>query len=210
MAEEPRPKGPGDASFRVEISDEDIFDAMKEVQGFIDITPGDFKEVYRHAYSHALERIARQVKARDIMTRQVVSVAPDAPVEEVAARMAEAGVSGLPVVEGGEVLGVISEKDFLSRMGGARSFMAVVAECLRGKGCVAFSMRARLARDIMSSPAVTVGEGASAAEIAELFTSRGINRVPVVDAQGRLAGIVSRGDVVRVSGNGPGRRGGGA
>lgn len=197
MAGDPRRR---EISFRVEISDDDVYDAMKEIQGFLDITPGDFKEVYRHAYRHAFERITRTVKARDVMTRGVVTVHPETPLDEVASRMAGAGVSGVPVVDGGgKVAGVISEKDFLARMGGAESFMSVVAECLKGKGCVAVPIRARRAGDIMSSPPVTVGEEAPVAEIAETFTSKNINRVPVVDVAGRLVGIVSRADIVRAS-----------
>jgi CBS domain-containing protein len=51
----------------------------------------------------------------------------------------------------------------------------------------------------MSSPAVTVKEETPVMEVADLFTRRGINRVPVVDSNGRMVGIVSRGDVVRSS-----------
>ncbi|MEJ2323751.1 MAG: CBS domain-containing protein [Nitrospirota bacterium] len=183
---------------RLDISDQDVFDAMRETEGFLDITPADFKELYRLAFRHAAERVLA-VKARDIMTRQVHSVRPDAPLKEVAETLARTGVAGVPVVgEGGKVEGVVSEKDFLALMGGegAGGFMGIVSECLKGKGCVAVPARKMAARDVMSSPAVTVREETALTEIAAVFTERGMNRVPVVDGEGRLVGIVSRADVV--------------
>ncbi len=182
----------------VDISDDDIYDAMKEIPGYLDITPGDFKELYRFAYQHAVERFS-SVKAGDAMVRKVISVTRKTPLVQVAETMARHGVSGVPVVEEGErVVGVISEKDFLTRMGeqDAKTFMGVVAECLKGKGCVAVPIRGQNAEDIMTSPAVTVNEETSIMEIANIFTEKNINRVPVINQQGRLVGIISRADVV--------------
>jgi CBS-domain-containing membrane protein len=186
-------------SYDPEISDKDIYEAMKDIPGYLDITPGDFKELYRLAYRQALKRIARSIKAIDIMTSEVVSVRRELPLKEVARLMAEQGVSGVPVMgEGRRVAGVISEKDFLTRMGAknARTFMGVVAKCLKGKGCVAVSIRAKKAEDIMSSPAITVNEDTTLLDITSIFKEKKINRVPVVDREGCLVGIVSREDIV--------------
>ena len=183
----------------VDISDDDIYDAMKEIPGYLDITPGDFKEVFRFAYQHAVERLS-SVKAGDVMVTEVVSVTRKTPLDQVAAVMARHGISGVPVVEEGErVVGVISEKDFLTRMGeqDTETFMGVVAECLKGLGCVAVSIRGQNAEDIMTSPAVTVNEETSIREIANLLTEKNINRVPVINRKGRLVGIISRADIVR-------------
>lgn len=182
-----------------EISDKDIYEAMKDIPGYLDITPGDFKELYRQTYRHALNRIARSVKAGDIMTGEVLSVKRKTALTEVAKLMAEKGISGVPVIEDDrKVAGVISEKDFLSRMGArnTKTFMGVVAKCLGGNGCVALSIRAKNAEDIMTAPAVTVNVDAPLVDITTLFKERKINRVPVVDREGRLVGIVSREDIV--------------
>jgi CBS domain-containing protein len=115
--------------------------------------------------------------------------------------MADTGVAGVPVVEADKkVAGVISEKDFLSRMGAknTKSFMGVVSECLKAKGCVAVSIRGQNAEDIMTSPAVTVHEDTSVTEIAKIFSEKNINRVPVTDKNRHLVGIISRADIVRV------------
>ena len=186
----------------IEINEEDILEAMRAIPGYLDITPGDFKEVYRLAFQHALERLSRAVTASEIMTTDVVTVAPDTPVAEVAAAMGRRGVSGVPVVDAGrKVVGVISEKDFLTRMGvqDAKNFMSLVANCLMSKGCVALPMEAVLARDIMNSPAVTVAPNTPVKDIATLLTRSGINRVPVTDPDGRLLGLVSRADIVKAT-----------
>jgi CBS domain-containing protein len=186
----------------IEISDDDIFEAMKEIPGYLDITPGDLKEIYRFAYHHALHRITQSVKAADIMTARVFSVKRETPLREVAELMAKENISGVPVVdENARVVGIISGKDFLAHMGSGDKthFMAVVAECLKGKGCVALPIRSQKAEDIMTSPAVTVEETTAVTEIAGIFTEKNINRVPVVDRDGNMLGIISRADIVRAS-----------
>jgi CBS-domain-containing membrane protein len=185
-----------------DLEDEDILEAMQEITGYLDITPGDFKEVYRLAYRRALERLSRAVTAKEIMTREVVSVATDTPLAEVAEAMGQRGVSGVPVLDqAGKVAGMISEKDFLTQMGvlEPKNFMSLVARCLKSKGCVALPIKKQKAEDIMNSPAVTVGADTPVKEIAAVFTAKGINRVAVTDSQGRLLGIVSRGDIVKAT-----------
>jgi CBS-domain-containing membrane protein len=186
----------------VELQDEDIFAAMKSIPGYLDITPGDFKEVYQLAYRHALARLSREVTAGEIMTREVVAVRPDTPLAEVAEAMGNRGISGVPVVDSaGRVAGVISEKDFLTHMGVGepKNFMTLVGSCLRSKGCVALPIKKQQAGDLMSSPAVTVGPDTTVREIAAIFAKNSINRAPVTDPAGRLLGIVSRGDLVKAA-----------
>ncbi|MFZ5448483.1 MAG: CBS domain-containing protein [Thermodesulfobacteriota bacterium] len=183
----------------IELKDEDIYEAMRAIPGYLDITPGDFKELYGLAYRHALERLSRAITAAEIMTKDVVVVNPDTPVAEVAQAMGERGVSGVPVVDAeGKVMGMISEKDFLSHMGVTepKNFMSLVAACLKSKGCVALPIKKALARDIMSSPAITVLPDTPVRTIAATMTARGINRVAVINPEGRLVGLVSRGDIV--------------
>ena len=186
----------------IEIKDEDILEAMRAIPGYLDITPGDFKEVYRLAFQHALERLSREVTAAEIMTTDVVTVTPDTPVAEVAAAMGRRGVSGVPVVDAGQkVVGVISEKDFLTRMGvqDAKNFMSLVAGCLKTKGCMALPIKVTLAGDLMSSPAVTVAPDTPVKDIARLLTQKSINRVAVTGPDGRLLGLVSREDIVKAT-----------
>ncbi len=184
----------------VDISDEDIFGAMKDISGYLDITPADCKEIYLKAYQHAITRLTRSTKAADIMTVDVAYVLESTPIKQVAQLMSEKRVSGVPVIsDDHSVMGIISERDFLIAMGGGEvtTFMEVVAQCLHGGSCLAAPIRTKYAKDIMSSPAVTVLETTPVFELADLFSSHGINRVPVADVDGRLVGIVSREDLVK-------------
>jgi CBS-domain-containing membrane protein len=184
----------------VALSDDDVFEAMKAIPGYLDITPADFREIYLQAFRHACRRIAASVLARHIMTTPVETVRTDTPLQAVADLMAQKGIAGLPVLSpDGLVAGVISEKDFLRRLGAhpASTFMGIVSDCLRADGCIAVAIRGRTAQDIMTSPAITVPLDATIGRITDICNRSGFNRVPVLDDEGRLAGIVTRADIIR-------------
>ena len=194
----------GDEEFRpLDITEQDVYEAMAEIPGYLDITPADFKEIYLAAYRHAIDRIFRSARAADIMTTQVIAVRGDAPLRDVAELMAKHRVSGLPVIDDQKrVIGVISEKDFFSRLGvpGPKTPMDIVGTLLSHGGCSAVSLVGQTAADIMSTPALTVNPATPLLGIVGLFRSKNVNRVPVIDDAGRLCGIVSRGDIVRLLG----------
>jgi CBS domain-containing membrane protein len=189
-----------DACMPVDISDEDVYEAMKEIAGYLDITPGDFAEVYRKAHNQAIIRLTRSIKAADVMTGDVISVQAKAPLSEVAEIMAQNRISGVPVLdETRSVIGMISEKDFLSAMGGAqaRTFMDVIAQCLSGSQCLIIPVGKQTAADLMKAPAITVPHDMPAPLVAGLLTREKINRVPVLDDKQKMVGIVSRADILR-------------
>lgn len=184
----------------VEISDADVLAAMKAMQGYIDITPADFKEVYRAAYALAKQRMMTALKAADIMAAPVHTLGADDDLVAAATLLAEKGISGAPVIDArGRVVGVLSEKDFLRQMGAGRdgSFMQVVALCLKTKGCVATAMVNRTVGDIMSAPPITAGADTAIGAISALLMEKNINRLPIVAADGRPVGIVTRTDLVQ-------------
>lgn len=192
-----------DLSSPPEISQEDVYEAMKGIEGYLDITPEDFRILYGLAYKHAVSRLAQSVKAGDVMTRKVTSAFRDTPLPEVARIMATRGISGLPIVDtDNRVAGVISEKDFVFQIGGGkplRSFMEVVAYALSAEGCLAMPTGHQKAEDIMTSPPVTVTERATLSEVANIMAEKNINRVPVTDHEGKLMGIIARADIVQTS-----------
>ena len=184
----------------MELTETDVLEAMKEIPGYLDITPRDFKEIYLLAYRRALSRLFRETTAAAIMTGDVVVVSEETPLAEVAAVMGERKISGVPVVDKtGRVTGIISEKDFLMHMGapGPKNFMTVVASCLSSKGCVALPIKKHLAKDIMTAPPITLTGAATIDEIAALFNARNINRAPVVNPDGTVIGIVTRGNLLQ-------------
>lgn len=185
---------------RQTITDGDIIGAMKQIPGYLDITPSDFMEIYRVAYDHALHRLKHAITAEQIMTRQVITVPQTAPLAEVVRLLADHDISGMPVIRPDHTIaGVISEKDFLSKMadGKSSSFMHVILQCIEHTGCIAADVRNLTAADIMSSPAVTISGTMPLFDVAEIMDRHNINRVPVIDEAGRLAGIIARSDLIQ-------------
>lgn len=184
----------------VDISDDDIIEAMKGINGYLDITPGDFREVYRVAYIHAMARINKDVKAKDIMKSPVVTVPKEASIIEAAELMAKNIISGLPVMSKDQrIAGVVSETDYLKAMGeeSGESFMHIIVHCLKNKGCMGVFLRDGKVSDIMTSPPHLVQEDTSIFEISTLLEVKNINRVPVVDKDSNLVGIVTRTDIIQ-------------
>jgi redox-sensitive bicupin YhaK (pirin superfamily)/CBS domain-containing protein len=116
------------------------------------------------------------MKASDIMTSPVIGVSPDTPVPDIAGLLSERRISGVPVLEGERLVGLVSEADLLRRRQLGR--------------------RARRARDIMTHEVETVAPDTPVEEIATVLEQRGIKRVPVLQA-GRVVGIVTRSNLVQ-------------
>ena len=149
-------------------------------------------------------RIDAGMKAREIMTRDVVSVRPGTPVQVVAKLLSDRGISAVPVVDDeGAPIGMVSEGDLIGRDETSREarrdwWLDILAEgeTLNADFVASLGHSERLARDIMAGPVVTIGEDADAREIARLLQTYRIKRVPVI-RNGRVVGIVSRADLLR-------------
>jgi CBS domain-containing protein len=133
------------------------------------------------------------------MTRDVITVAPETPLKEVAALLVSRGISGLPVCDARRrVLGVISEGDILYKEHGPDDrrvgpFAWLLDE---RRDAARVKAQARQAGDAMTGPAITISPFRPVSEAARLMTRRGINRIPVVKGD-VLVGIVTRADLVR-------------
>lgn len=182
------------------ITDEDVLEAMKKISGYLDITPSDFLSVYQIAFDHAVSRIKSAILAEHVMTPTVIFVKEETPLFEVAAHMGENEISGLPVIDNDSVVtGVISEKDFLVRMNDkkAPSIMQVLLQCMDTSACLAVPFKKLKARDIMSSPPITVPLKTTLLDVANTLDRFNINRVPVINDNKKLVGIIARSDLVQ-------------
>lgn len=138
------------------------------------------------------------MKVRDLMTPDVITVGGEASLKEAARRMIEAGISGVVVTDAaGTVEGVITEADFVKAESGRRARKR--ARLLRwfGQEEEAIPQVERRVSDIMTRDVITVGPTADHAEAARMMTTAGIKRLPVVDREDRLVGIISRSDILR-------------
>ena len=142
---------------------------------------------HRHDEGHS--------RVQDIMTTSVVTVDRITPYKEIARRLVEHKISGLPVLSmGRKVTGVVSEGDLLV----ARDTNPAIRSGWRRWTFGRELHRGRTADLLMTSPAVTIHPDATVAAAARLMNSHHIRRLPVVDADGKLAGIVSRRDLLSV------------
>ena len=130
--------------------------------------------------------IAMPASVRDIMTTGVVTVRPDTSCRELAALFREHRVSGFPVIaDHRTVIGVVSVSDLLALAAGRHH---------RGQPAAGQAT----AGDLMTHPAVTISPDGLVQTAARVMHSRRLQRLPVVDRDERLEGIVSRSDVLSV------------
>ena len=139
------------------------------------------------------------MRVQDVMTEDVAAVKPETSLKDMAVELSRRRISGMPVVDDdGRVVGVISEADVLAKeQPEPEPPMSAVARLLtRHEPEEPGRLGARLVRDAMTSPAVTIEGHWPVATAAEQMIARGVNRLPVVQG-GRLVGIVTRADLVR-------------
>ena len=144
------------------------------------------------------------MKVGDIMTRDVIVVAPQTPVTEIGRVMWDHRISGVPVLDGGRLVGIITELDLLARNANLHvpNYLRVLDVMIPLGNPFKWDddMRRALgttAADIMTADVVTVESATDLAAAASTMLDRRVNPVPVVD-DGQLVGIISRSDFVRL------------
>jgi CBS domain-containing protein len=139
----------------------------------------------------------KETKVKDVMTASVVAVRENADFKEMVTVMRSRKVSAFPVIDAdGRVIGVVSEADLLLKQ----------ATPALPRGAIRLAWRLRqqsrangtTAAQVMTRPPVTISQDAPAAQAAHLMQSRRVKRLPVIDPDGKLRGIVSRADLLSV------------
>ncbi|WP_030329960.1 MULTISPECIES: CBS domain-containing protein [unclassified Streptomyces] len=132
----------------------------------------------------------------DVMTRKVIAVARTASFKDIVTAMSRWSVSALPVVEGeGHVVGVVSEADLLPKEEFHERSPGLLEQMHRLDATA--KAGSLTAEDLMTRPALTIGPDAALPQAARLMATRGVKRLPVVEAD-VLKGIVSRSDLLKV------------
>ncbi|MCS3471861.1 CBS domain-containing protein [Pseudomonas sp. JUb42] len=126
-----------------------------------------------------MKTVAQLLKLKALDHQQVHTIGPDQMVLEALQLMAEKNIGALPVVQGGKVVGVVSERDYARKM------------ILKGRSSVGTPVSA-----IMSSPVFTVDSAYTVAACMELMTNKHLRHLPVVDND-QLLGLLSIGDLVK-------------
>ena len=151
------------------------------------------------------------MKVREVMTIDVVTLNGFMSVREAAKILAECNISGAPVIDiEGKLVGMLTETDILKSVKSAADevhmvfpnthTIGVMFEMAEGKTEImkAFEEQANtVVMDVMTRGVVTCRQGTNLNEVASILVKKGINRLPVVDDEDHVVGIITRGDIVR-------------
>ncbi|WP_425447119.1 CBS domain-containing protein [Dethiothermospora halolimnae] len=145
------------------------------------------------------------MKAKDIMTKEVITIKENDTVEEVIKIITDNGISGVPVINNNnEVVGIVSESDliyrdkelgmpaFVSLLGGYIFLESIKKYENKLKKKVAYKVK-----DLMTTNVITCHEEDDVKEVANTMINKKVNRVPIVNDNNKLAGIISRLDIVK-------------
>jgi CBS domain-containing protein len=149
------------------------------------------------------------LKVREVMTKTVTTVTPDTLVKDAAAILALRNISGVPVVDGGKIVGIFSEADVLKSIKTTKKDMRLIYPSISSLG-IAFQEEVtqreiieayeeigqKPVKEVMSTRVVTVAPDIPINEVIVQMVQKSINRLPVVD-KNVLVGIITRGDVIR-------------
>jgi Ni/Fe-hydrogenase subunit HybB-like protein/CBS domain-containing protein len=153
----------------------------------------------RHPDAPPLVHEEEGVRARDIMTTEVITVSPLTSVDEVSRLLIANRISGIPVVEeSGRVVGVVSESDIIFReIHDQPHLVEKLGDMVLPRTLRSSERSGGTAGDIMTSPPLTAVANSPLGELIRIFTEKRIKRVVIVDDEMRIAGIVSRIDIVK-------------
>lgn len=173
----PPPPADPTPSEKLGVQPADVEAAMARLGSGLDITPGDVFALIQEAEARALDRRLGSVPVSQLMNRDVPVVLPFETIFRARLQIVQRHAKSLPVVDDERrVIGIVSITDLFNRD---------VVEL--GK-----------VETMMTKDVVTVPETAHVAELIPLMTDRGYRHMPIVDAEGRLVGIVTRGELLAV------------
>jgi len=143
------------------------------------------------------------LKAKDIMTKEVITVKPETTIEELARLLMKQQISGAPVVDDkGKIVGIVTENDLISKNSRLhiptilRLFDAYIPLGTSKMESDIRKMAASTVEDICTKEIITVDEEASVEYIATIMTEKRIHILPVV-REGKLVGIIGKKDLIK-------------
>lgn len=143
-------------------------------------------------------------RVQDFMTPNPITISPTATVEEAVKLMEEKGISGLPVLDDDDKLvGIISEGDLLVRESPMKPplFMTLLGGVIYFESPTKFHQHIKkslgmLVGDVMTSKVITTSPDTLLNEVSDKMLSKKVNRLPVIDEDSKLVGILTRHDLV--------------
>jgi len=188
----------GNSFPEMNLTDNDILDAMQHIPGYLDISTEDFRSIYHLAHRHALERLFATVTAGRLMRGEIKPLHPDTTLDKAARILADSGYKGLPVVNtDSHVIGMLTETDFLKHLQ-AENFMELLLKMFDDSYEFSHRCHETIVSAVMTKPTVTVRQNAKFSEILEAFSRHKGRSMPVIGADNRLLGLLLRKDFISV------------
>ncbi len=184
------------------MDEDDAYHAMQKFGAYLDITPGDFRELFAFACEHVHEKLLREVKAKDIMSSPPMLLHCGMTLRQCIDFLEDRNISGAPVTDGEGVLaGVVSEKDIVRALCGVSKLSPMgMLQALLYRQADPAMLEARV-ESVMARNVITAAADTSLGEMLSLMHRNGINRLPVLDG-GHVAGVVTRSDLLKAFGAG--------
>ncbi len=182
---------------RIGFSSDDLDEVLKDYDAFLDIDRDDLESILRRTELRSYRRRAGDLTCKEIMSRDVVAVAPDESLRNAHVIMRSRHLKALPVTnDAAEVVGIVTQTDFLDK-----------PNWIKGDPTIGFRHRLRLiaqgasaangtVKDIMTSPVKTIRPDASLSDAIIMFAEQGLHYLPVVAENRKMAGILSQSDVL--------------
>ncbi len=183
---------------RLGLDRQDLHSALRDLDVFLDISEDDLDQVYHRAGLHAFRRKMENIRCGDIMSRDVMTAEFDTELAELWARLRFHRIKAMPVLDSQRrVIGIATLVDFLKRVDlkTYETFIDRLTRFIRPSPGVEGD-KPRVAGQIMTSPAFTVRADMHIAELVDLMSDQGLHHIPVVEEDGRLAGMVTQTDLI--------------
>lgn len=186
---------------RFGINEGDLHNALQEFDSFLDITEGDLQKLYSRIVSLTARRRLGDITCADVMSRDLVTITAEAPVEEAWALLRYHKIKALPVVDAQHrVIGIVTLVDFLKRIDLPvyQDFPERLASMIRPDhyGYGPDQEKPKAISQVMATPVITVGERNHIIDLVPLLSDRGLHHVPIVDSNARLVGMVTQSDLI--------------
>lgn len=182
---------------RAGLKSQDLEFALREIGGYIDVSPDDLQQIHARASLHAFERRMGKITCGDIMSRDVTAVEYGTHLEEVWQLMRTRRVKGLPVLDRARrVIGIVTIVDFIKRADARPEhvFDRLIRFVRRTPGLR--SEKPEVAGEIMTPSPITAREDEHILTLVPLFSEHDIHHIPVVGSDGKLVGMVTQSDLM--------------
>jgi len=186
------------ALHRVGISHDDLHQALKNFDAYIDVSEDDLDQIYQLAEMQAYRRKMGEILCADIMSRDLVTAEYGTELEDAWAQLRYHKIKAMPVVDRARrVIGILTLVDFLKRadLKTYATFQEKLVKFIRRTAGMT-SDKPEVVGQIMAAPVYTARDDAHIVELVPLLSEKGLHHIPIVNAENRLVGMVTQSDLI--------------